>query len=287
MLSDIPNRSHWLYGAQEVLQRDLSHLDEAASLGSTENVQLCLLISGVAHAKSLIGHGIYPDMTCGLSIGAYAAACAAGALRFEDAVRLVSLRGRLMQEAYPTGYGMMAILGLSLRMVEAVCDKVNESYVANYNAENQTVVSGSLASLDAVRRLALNLGASSCLRLKVAVPSHCALMNEAAGKLKASFSHIVLSRPRTAYLSGSTGRVLWQPEKIADDLIWNMARRTQWHEAMVSAAERNVRLAVEMPPGNVLTRLTCSADSRIRAVSVKEASVSDIRLLFESLGHEP
>lgn len=287
MLADIPNRSHWLQRAQEALRRDLSHLDEAASLNSTENVQLCLLLSGVAHAEDLIDRGMRPDMTCGLSIGAYAAAAAAGALRFEDAVRLVSLRGRLMQEAYPTGYGMMAVLGLSLRAVEAVCGQVDESFVANYNAESQTVVSGSLAALDAVRRLALEAGASNCVRLKVAVPSHCALMKDAAEKLKAAFSRIELARPLTAYLSGSTGRVLWQPEKIADDLIWNMARRTQWHEAMVSAAERNVRLAVEMPPGSVLTRLTASADSRLRAVCVQETAAADIRLLFESLGPEP
>jgi malonate decarboxylase epsilon subunit len=99
-------------------------------------------------------------------------------------------------------------------------------------------------------------------RLAVSVPSHCALLAKPAQKLAAAFQSVTLSRPRCAYLSGSTGRVLWQPEKIADDLAMNMARTVRWQEAVISANEREARLAIEMPPGGVLTCLTRQAPGR-------------------------
>lgn len=106
--------------ASAVLGEDARLLDSAEALQSTRAVQLCLLIAGVAGARLLMRDGQRPDYVAGLSIGAYAAAVVAGALDYRDAVRLVSLRGELMQQAYPHGYGMTAILGLSLSTVEGL-----------------------------------------------------------------------------------------------------------------------------------------------------------------------
>ena len=106
--------------AGAVLGEDARLLDSAEALQSTRAVQLCLLIAGVAGARLLMRDGQRPDYVAGLSIGAYAAAVVAGALDY-DAVRLVALRGELMR-AYPHGYGMTAILGLSLGTVEGPAD---------------------------------------------------------------------------------------------------------------------------------------------------------------------
>ena len=95
-----------------VLQHDPLLLDTAAALASTRAVQLCLLIAGVAMARSLAAQGALPDMVAGFSIGEYPAAVVAGALDFADAVQLVARRGQLMEESYPSGYGMAAIIGL-------------------------------------------------------------------------------------------------------------------------------------------------------------------------------
>lgn len=97
--------------AAEVLGQDLARLDSAEALRSTRAVQLCLLIAGVASARLLLARSPVPDYVAGLSIGAYPAAVVAGALDFADALRLVALRGELMQRAYPQGYGMTTCRG--------------------------------------------------------------------------------------------------------------------------------------------------------------------------------
>ena len=130
--------------ASEALDEDVRALDSAEALASTRAVQLCLLIAGVAHAR-LLQHT--PDYVAGLSIGAYPAAVIAGALDFADALKLVSLRGELMQNAYPQGYGMTAIIGPELSTVESLLAEIHSPetpvYLANINADNQTVIDAS------------------------------------------------------------------------------------------------------------------------------------------------
>ena len=149
-------------------------------------------------------------------------------------------------------------MGLTLGQVEALVAD-SGTYIANLNAETQIVIAGSDEAMAAVAKRALEKGASKAHRLAVSVPSHCALLEQPAQTLREAFSRVTLARPRHAYLSGSTGRVLWQPERIADDLAMNMARTVRWQEAVVSANEREARLAIEMPPGGVLTCLTRQA----------------------------
>jgi len=124
-----------------------------------------------------------------------------------------------------------------------------------------------------VAKRALEKGANKAHRLAVSVPSHCELLAAPAQKLAEAFSRVTLSRPRCAWLSGSTGRVLWAPEKIADDLAMNMARTVRWQEAVISANEREARLAIEMPPGGVLTCLTRQAAWEGEAVSLERSGV--------------
>ncbi|WP_431225099.1 malonate decarboxylase subunit epsilon [Serratia sp. L9] len=246
--------------ASAVLGQDVLILDSAEALQKTRAVQLCLLIAGVAYARELQQQGIDADFVCGLSIGAFPAAVIAGALAFPDAVRLVALRGQLMEDAYPAGYGLAAIVGLPLREVEMLIAQVNSAalpvYLANINAEDQLAIAGSEAAMAQVMVLAKAAGAAKTQRLAVSVPSHCALLTQPAEKLAQAMKQVPINRPQIAYLSGSSGRVLWQPERIADDLAFNMARTVRWHEAMVAAYEREVRLAIEMPPGAVLTGLS-------------------------------
>lgn len=256
MLHNLPGTA--LAQARKVLGSEVDTLDSAASLRHTRAVQLCLLISGVAWARELERRGVTPDIVSGLSIGAYPAAVMAGALEFTDALKLVALRGDLMEQAYPHGYGLTAIMGLTLSQVEQLIEGTG-TYIANLNAETQIVIAGPDEGMAQVAERALAKGASKAKRLAVSVPSHCALLADPAQKLAAAFESVTLSRPRCAYLSGSTGRVLWQPEKITDDLAMNMARTVRWQEAVISANERDARLAIEMPPGGVLTCLTRQA----------------------------
>ncbi|VUS97341.1 malonate decarboxylase subunit epsilon [Klebsiella spallanzanii] len=282
MLTAIPDRQNIMAEARTVLGDEVDNLDSAAALQHTRAVQLCLLITGVAWARELQRQGVNPDMVSGLSIGAFPATVMVDALDFTNALRLVALRGDLMEQAYPHGYGLTAIMGLTLDSVEKLIAD-SELYIANLNAETQIVIAGRDEEMARVAKLALKAGASKAQRLAVSVPSHCALLDKPAAELAKAFSAITLRRPRCAYLSGSTARVLWDPLKIADDLALNMSRTVRWQEAMIAADEREARLAIEMPPGGVLTCLTRQAGWRGESISLERSGIEVARHLATRL----
>ncbi|CAM4015815.1 malonate decarboxylase subunit epsilon [Ectopseudomonas alcaliphila] len=255
-LPDAPLVQACLEQASAALGEDVCLLDSNEALQSTRAVQLCLLIAGVAAARLLIERGHRPDYVAGLSIGAYAAAVVGGALDFADAVRLVALRGELMQRAYPSGYGMTAILGLDLASIERLLVEADGPvYLANINAETQLVIAGSDAAMATVAERARGLGAGAVKRLAMSVPSHCELLDEPARELAAAFAKVELRAPQMRYLSSSSARLIRDPETLRDDLACNMSRVVDWQATLVTAYERGVRLHLELPPGSVLSGL--------------------------------
>lgn len=262
-LPDHPETARTLAEASAALSRDVLALDSEDALRSTVAVQLCLLVAGVATARVLAAHEAAPKMVAGLSIGAWPAAVTAGVLAFSDAVRLVELRGRLMEDAYPSGYGMTAIGGLTRQQLEPLVARVHgpgsEVYLANLNAPRQVVIAGAGAALDAVAALALGQGAQRAERLAVPVPSHCELLDEQARTLACAMDQVALERPRIAWISSSLARALFDGRRIGADLAANMARPVLWADTVRHAWERGARLAVEMPSGSVLTKLTAPA----------------------------
>lgn len=245
--------------ASDVLGEDVMALDGKEALTNTRAVQLCLLLSGTAVTRWLLQRGPAPDYVAGLSIGAYPAAVVAGVLSFADCVKLVSLRGGLMQQAYPDGYGMTAMVGLDLAVIEDMVQQVSTPetpvYLANINAANQCVISGATAAMAEVAQRARHAGARLTKRLAVSVPSHCELLNEAAERLNQAFHEVALQAPALGYLSGSRGRPLHTAAQLREDLAFNMCRVVDWRAALQNAFERGVRLQIELPPGAVLTGL--------------------------------
>ena len=138
--------------AVEILGEDVMSLDTAAALKTTRAVQLSLLIYEVAVTRLLIHKGITPDIVAGHSLGAFAAAVASSALSFSDALVVVNLRGKRMQDAYPSGFGMGAIIGLDASRVSELTNSINSddlpAYIANINALDQITISGSLFAIE-------------------------------------------------------------------------------------------------------------------------------------------
>lgn len=261
MLANLPQAPEirdTLQEASDVLQMPVSRLDSDAALRSTRNVQLSLLIAGVACTRLLETRAPASDYVAGLSIGAYAAAVTAEALTFADALRLVSLRGELMQNAYPEGYGMTAVIGLEQPQVEQLIGRIDRAaplYIANLNADNQIVVAGANTALDALEGAVRQHGNGVSRRVAITVPSHCPLLDEPARALADAFQRVPLNTPRRRYLSGTFARPIQTPDALRDDLAFNMARPVRWHATLLAARERGVRLHIELPPGNVLTGL--------------------------------
>ncbi|MCU1752306.1 malonate decarboxylase subunit epsilon [Pseudomonas sp. 6D_7.1_Bac1] len=286
MLHRLPEAS--VIEASELLGEDVLQLDSAQALKSTRAVQLCLLIAGVAAARLLLQHGPTVDYVAGLSIGAYPAAVVAGALRFSDALQLVSLRGELMQQAWPQGYGMTAIIGLDLATVEGLLVHVHSSetpvYLANINADNQLVIAGSFAAMDAVAELARAHGAGLAKRLAVSVPSHCPLLDEPAQALAEAFAKVPLRLPTIGYLSGSRARPIRSVEALRDDLAFNMCRVVDWRGTVQSAYERGVRLHIELPPGAVLTGLARRVFEQGTVIAFEGARQDTLQALLREEG---
>lgn len=283
MLARLPRET--LNEASDLLGEDVTQLDSAEALQSTRAVQLCLLISGVAASRQL---AMAPDYVAGLSIGAYPAAVVAGALGFSDALHLVSLRGELMQQAYPQGYGMTAIIGLDLATVEGLLSRVHGAqmpvYLANINADNQVVIAGSYAAMKTVAELAKGCGAGLAKRLAVSVPSHCPLLEAPAQRLAEAFAKVPLQTPKIGYLSSSRARPLIKPEALRDDLAFNMCRIVDWRGAVQSAYERGVRLQIELPPGAVLTGLARRVFEQGTVIAFDGARLDTLQALMREEG---
>jgi malonate decarboxylase epsilon subunit len=271
--------------ASDILGEDVLRLDAAEALKSTRAVQLCLLIAGVAASRQL---SMPADYVAGLSIGAYPAAVVAGALSFSDALHLVSLRGELMQQAYPQGYGMTAIIGLDLSTVEGLLAQVHSDdtpvYLANINADNQVVIAGSDGAMKAVAQMAKNHGAGLAKRLAVSVPSHCPLLDAPAKILAEAFANVTLNTPTMGYLSGSRARPIVNREALRDDLAFNMCRVVDWRGTVQSAYERGVRLHIELPPGAVLTGLARRVFEQGTVIAFDGARLDTLQALLREEG---
>ncbi|MBK5001441.1 malonate decarboxylase subunit epsilon [Pseudomonas sp. S31] len=288
MLQRLPEGSQALIeAASDALGEPVLALDSQQALQSTRAVQLCLLLAGVAWARWLMQRSPAPDYVAGLSIGAYPAAVVADALDFEDAVRLVALRGELMQRAYPQGYGMTALSGLDLGCVERLLAEVDgEVFVANLNSENQIVIAGADAAMAEVAARARSRGQGVARRLAVSVPSHCALLDGPAAELAAAFASVALRRPRITYLSGSSARPIFDPQRLRDDLAGNMARVVDWRATLRNAYERGVRLHLEMPPGSVLSGLARSVFEQGRVLPIESTRADTLdALLRQEVAH--
>jgi malonate decarboxylase epsilon subunit len=283
VLPDHPEVSRTIAETAHALGQDPLQLDSSTAFASSFAVQICLMLAGVAMARVLAAHGARPDMVAGLSIGAYPAAVVAGVLDYTDAVRLVALRGRMMDERYPHGYGMAAIVGLDYGQLERLIAQVHSPampvYLANLNAARQFVIAGSDEALEAVIGIALEGGATRAERLAVTVPSHCELFDDAAAVMRDAFSSVTLCRPCMTYLSSSAARVLSDPKRIADDLANNLARQVHWYDTTRLAWELGARLAVEMPSGTVLTNLAAPVLIGGQAISCDNTKMDTVLAL--------
>lgn len=237
--------------ASDILGLNVLTLDTREALESTVAVQTGLLIAGVAMQRALAAEGLDPQISAGLSVGAYAAAVSCGAIAFDDALLMVRKRAELMEAAYPSGYGLAAIAGLTEHEIERLAD--GHVYVGNVNAPRQIVVAGSNDALEAFIERALAAGARKATRLAVSVPSHCELLASAADALTDYARDVRFSAPSSLYVGNRGGRVLHTADAIRDDLATNMRYTVRWFDALTVMVEIGAKVFVEASPGQVLT----------------------------------
>lgn len=267
--------------ASAVLNLDVLTLDTQAALDSTVAVQTGLLIAGVAMQRALATEGLAPELSAGLSVGAYAAAVSCGAIDFADALLMVRKRAELMETAYPRGYGLSAIAGLTEHEIEKLADAQARDaaarvYIANVNAPRQIVMAGSDAALDAFNARALAAGARKATRLAVSVPSHCELLAAAADALTDYARSVPFRAPSSGYIGNRGGRALHTADAVRDDLATNMRHTVRWFDALTVMIEMGAKVFVEAPPGQVLTDI-------VREQYPDTAAIAASTLPFERL----
>jgi malonate decarboxylase epsilon subunit len=276
---------HTLEQASDTLGRDVLKLDSEAALASSVAVQIALLVAGVAMSRCLVDLAGPPDAVAGLSIGAYPAAVIAGVVDFADALRLVERRAQLMEAAYPSGYGMTAILGLDLSALKAIVAEIHTQdspvYIANVNAPTQLVIAGATDAMARVAALAQARGAHGVKPIAISVPSHCPLLDAPAAALASELAAVPMKAPKLLLFSASLGREMRDPARIADDLAHNMARPVLWHETTTLARERGMTLSIEMPPGNVLTKLATAAQPDALSVAASDNRIDTLAVLMK------
>ena len=270
-----PEVTRTIEEASDILSVDIAALDSAQALHSTAAVQPALLIAGVATARALIAEHVHPAAVAGMSIGAWGAAVTCGTLSFADALPLVRLRGKLMQQAFPSGYGLAAIEGLDEVRVEAIIKRIRTAefpvYLSNINAPRQIVVAGSDRALDAVTAQARPARrARRAQRLAVSVPSHCPLLQPVSDHLEQNMAKLALRPPLMPYVSNRGGRSLYDAEAIRQDLATGVAHPVRWYDALEVMRELGANLFIEMAPGHVSTHLVAESFPDVTAVSIAD-----------------
>lgn len=258
--------------ASSALGLDVLTLDSADALRSTVSVQIGLTVAGVACARALAHEGLVPQFSAGLSVGAFAAAVSCGAVAFGDALRMVRKRAELMEAAWPRGYGLSAISGLTETQIETLAHAQLQAggeavYVGNVNAPRQIVVAGADTALDAFAARALATGARKAQRLTVSVPSHCELLTGAAEQLVAWSRDVPFRTPQTTYVDNRGGRPLHTGDAIRTDLATNMRYTVRWFDALSVMIESGATVLVEAPPAQVLTDIAREQFPDVAALS--------------------
>ncbi|EOB3676247.1 ACP S-malonyltransferase [Vibrio vulnificus] len=269
--------------ASEALGYDLWALVQngpAEDLNQTFRTQPALLASSVAIWRVWQELGLaQPENLAGHSLGEYSALVCAGVIDFQEAIKLVELRGQLMQEAVPAGTGAMyAIIGLDDEAIAKACEEAAQGEVVspvNFNSPGQVVIAGSKDAVERAGALCKEAGAKRALPLPVSVPSHCALMKPAAEKLAVALESIEFKAPQLPVINNVDVVAETDPAKIKDALVRQLYSPVRWTESVELMSSQGVEKLLEMGPGKVLTGLTKRIVKSLEAAAVNDVASLD------------
>ena len=262
----------------DVLGYDLWHLCQhgpAEALNQTTVTQPALLAASVALWRQwFVAGGQAPDFVAGHSLGEYSALVAAESLNFFDAIKLVRLRGELMQAAVPAGEGKMAaIIGLEDDDVTAACaEAANGDVVAavNFNAPGQVVIAGAAGAVERAIEACKARGARKAMPLPVSVPSHCALMKGAAEELATALDEVTFNDAVIPVIQNVTASVAQDSESLKANLVKQLYSPVLWTDTVRKLVANDVRIAVECGAGKVLAGLAKRIDRELSVYGIDE-----------------
>lgn len=231
---------------------------ENDKLGITEYTQICMLTTEAAIYTALVNSGIKADAAAGLSLGEYGALIASGTMTMKDAFSVVRKRGIYMQEAYPTGGAMSAVLGLDAERIAEICGVVAEQSgepvsVANYNCPGQIVITGAKTAVEAAGEQCKQAGAKRVLPLKVSGPFHSALLKGAGEKLGEALADVALQPIQVPYLTNVTADYVRDVSEVKNYLVQQVSSPVLWMQTVERLLADGAEEFVEIGPGRALS----------------------------------
>ncbi|WP_372871684.1 ACP S-malonyltransferase [Shewanella sp.] len=249
----------------------------AEQLNQTQKTQPALLTASVAIWRAYQASGKpQPAVLAGHSLGEYSALVCAGVIQFADAVKLVELRGQLMQAAVPEGTGAMyAIIGLDNDAIASACAESAQGEVVspvNFNSPGQVVIAGNKDAVERAAAACKAAGAKMAVALPVSVPSHCSLMKGAADKLADALAAIEFSAPAIPVINNVDVQAPSDVAAIRDALVRQLYCPVRWTETVEAMAADGITHLVECGPGKVLTGLAKRINKSVSAQAVNDVA---------------
>jgi len=286
LYNEYPEIADYFNRAEEILDLDLKRIcfeGPEFDLNLTENTQPALFTMSAAIDNYLKKQGLVPDMVAGHSLGEYSALTSAGAINFEDNLKLVRQRGQAMEEALPAGLGTMAaIIGLDIDTIEDICSKVvGVCEVANINTPNQIVISGEKEAIATAMERLNNAGAKKVVELSVSGPFHSSLMEPAVNRLKSVIENVEIKDVSIPIVANATAEKIIDSNKIEENLIAQLTSSVRWVESINLMINEGIDTFVEVGSGRVLKGLLRRIDRSVDCYSTR--NIKDLEKIIGEL----
>jgi len=245
--------------------------EENENLNITEYTQIAMLTAEIAILRAVEEAGIHSQVNAGLSLGEYGALAASGVMREEDAFAIVRKRGILMQEAYPTGGAMSAILGTDAELIEKICEETPGIVsIANYNCPGQIVITGEEKAVLTAGEALKAAGARRVIPLKVSGPFHCELLKEAGKKLGEELEKIEIQTFAIPYVTNVTAQYVIESDQVKNLLVKQVSSSVRWQQCVEQMINDGVDTFIEIGPGKTLTGFLKKINRNVKALHIEK-----------------
>ena len=245
--------------------------EENENLNITEYTQIAMLTAEIAILRAVEEAGIHSQVNAGLSLGEYGALAASGVMREEDAFAIVRKRGILMQEAYPTGGAMSAILGTDAELIEKICEETPGIVsIANYNCPGQIVITGEEKAVLTAGEALKAASARRVIPLKVSGPFHCELLKEAGKKLGEELEKIEIQTFAIPYATNVTAQYVTESDQVKNLLVKQVSSSVRWQQCVEQMINDGVDTFIEIGPGKTLTGFLKKINRNVKALHIEK-----------------
>ena len=271
--------------AKEATGLDVAELcfTENDKLNITEYTQIAMLTTEVATLKVLESMGYHADITAGLSLGEYGALAACGAMELKDLFHVIRKRGIFMQEAYPVGGAMAAVLGLDAEKIAAVCEETEGIVsIANDNCPGQIVITGEETAVSRACEKLVEAGARKCIPLKVSGPFHSVLLTDAGRQLGEVLENVEIRDLKIPYICNVNASVVEDKSCVKELLTRQVSSGVRFRESILKMKEMGVTTFIEIGPGKTLSGFIKKIDKELTTINIDK--VTDLEKLAQVTG---